>query len=161
MSKFAPLAAVLLLAVPAALAAPPAAKPGTIVIVFKDGHRQIYNLSDVLRVEFPAADTPAAVSTQLPPRGHYLGKWEVGDGNGQNFYITLYDDGTARRSIGNARGKWVYIDGEARVSWEDGAQDAIRKVGGKYQKFYYAAGKSFTDNPDNVTDAHNTTPKPI
>ena len=25
-------------------------------------------------------------------------------------------------------GKWVYVDGEARVTWDDGWQDVIRKV---------------------------------
>jgi len=58
-------------------------------------------------------------------------------------------------------GHWVYMNGEALVTWKDGAQDAIRKVGSKFQKSAYSAGKSFTDIPDNVTDAHNTTPHPI
>jgi len=53
------------------------------------------------------------------------------------------------------------VDGEARVTWDDGAQDAIRKVGSKHEKFAYAAGKSFTDVPENVTAARNTTPHPI
>ena len=39
--------------------------------------------------------------------------------------------------------------------------DAIRRVGGKDQKFAYHAGKTFTDEPDNVTEAHNTSPRPI
>jgi hypothetical protein len=63
--------------------------------------------------------------------------------------------------MGNVRGKWIAVDGEARVIWDDGAQDAIRKVGSNYQKFAYGMGKSFTDTADNVTNAHNTTPHPI
>ncbi len=137
---------------------------GTIVLVFKDGHKQTFNLSDIARVEFPASTaTPAeaGASALLPPRGHFFGKWKVGDGNGENFYITLLENGDALRSLGNEHGKWVYVDGEARVTWDDGAQDAIRKVGSIHQKYAYSEGKSFTDSPDNVTNAHNTTPHPI
>ena len=138
---------------------------GTIVIVFKDGHRQTFNLSDIERVEFPGGGS-ASADTQpynpaWPPRGRYFGKWEVGDGNGGRFFITLREDGTAHRTLRDRGGRWTYINGEAQITWDDGAQDAIRKVGSKFQKFAYAAGKSFTDTPDNVTDAHNTAPHPI
>jgi hypothetical protein len=45
------MAAVLALAVPAIVsAAPQKAAPGSIVIVFKDGHKQIFNLADIERV---------------------------------------------------------------------------------------------------------------
>jgi hypothetical protein len=139
--------------------------PGTIVIVFKDGHRQTFNLSDIERVEF-GGNAGAAASYEgsgagLPSRGRFLGKWECGDGSGGTFYITLNEDGSAWRSLRSVGGHWVYFDGEARITWNDGAQDAIRKVGSQYQKFAYAAGKLFTDDPDNVTAAHNTTPHPI
>jgi hypothetical protein len=157
------LAALLLLTVSRSFAAPPAtpkAASGALVIVFKDGHRQSYNLADIDRVEFPTGDL-AAIGTSGPSRGHFLGKWEVGDGMGNDFYITLLDDSNAMRSLGDVHGKWVYVNGEAQVTWDDGAEDAIRKVGSRYQKFAYKAGKSFTDVPDNVTNARNTTPKPI
>lgn len=139
---------------------------GQIVIVFKDGHRQTFNLADVARLEFsgtggiPIADAgppPAGA----PPRGHFFGKWEVGDGAGSTFYITLDDDGNAWRSLRRIHGKWAYVNGEARVTWDDGAMDAIRRIDGQDKKFAYRAGKSFTDEPDNVTDAKNTTPRPI
>jgi hypothetical protein len=161
------LAALLCLAVPSGFAAaPPAPKTGqaTIVIVFKDGHRQTFNLSDIQRIEFPAppvAAAPAPPNLPLPSRGRYIGKWEVGDGVGNNFYITLEDTGDAMRSLGNEHGKWGYVNGEALITWDDGAQDAIRKVGSRFQKFAYSQGKSFTDEPDNVTNAHNSTPHPI
>jgi len=162
------LAAILCFAVSSGVAkTPPPSKSGagTIVIVFKDGHRQSFNLSEIARVEFPgAADTASdtnAVNSLAPSRGRFLGKWEVGDGSGNNFYITLQESGDAMRSMGDVHGKWVYVEGEAHVTWDDGAQDAIRKVGYRYQKFAYASGKSFTDSPDNVTNARNTTPHPI
>jgi hypothetical protein len=47
------------------------------------------------------------------------------------------------------------------VTWDDGVHDAIRKVGSSYQKFAYGEGKSFTDQPDNNTNARNTSPHPI
>jgi len=160
------MAALILLTVPSGFAkgaVAPRSASGSIVIIFKDGHRQSFNLQEIERIEFPGA--PAAVESGgtvvLPGRGHFFGKWEVGDGSGNNFYITLNEDGGAMRSLGDMRGKWSYIDGEARVTWDDGAQDAIRKVGSKYMKFAYAAGKSFSDTPDNVAGARNTTPRPI
>jgi hypothetical protein len=162
------LLALLCLAVSMSYAAPPAPQksaPGTITIVFKDGHRQTFNLSDIDRVEFGGSGGVAASgdisSSNGPSRGHFLGKWEVGDGAGNTFYITLYEDGGAYRSLRNVRGHWQYIDGEARITWDDGAQDAIRRVDGQFQKFAYSAGKLFTDDPDNVTAARNTTPHPI
>jgi hypothetical protein len=164
------LATLLCLAVPSGFAkTPPALKSGqgTIVIVFKDGHRQSFNLSDIERVEFPAAPAAAAAgetgssNSLLPSRGRFLGKWEVGDGNGNDFYITLEEDGNARKSFGSSSGSWVYVDGEAHITWDDGWHDAIRKVGPRYQKFAYKQGKSFSDMADNVTGAHNTTPNPI
>jgi hypothetical protein len=158
------LAASLLLPASLSLAAPPQATkaaPGTMVIVFKDGHRQAFNLADIQRVEFPSTEPAGAAASTGPSRGHFLGKWEVGEGNGNTFTITLFEDGSARRSLGDVRGTWVYSNGEALITWNDGAQDAIRKVGSRYQKFAYSAGKSFTDDPDNVTNARNTMPSPI
>ena len=166
---FVAIATMLSLAVPMGLAKTAAAatkgSAGTLVIVFKDGHRQSFNLSDVLRVEFPTPSEPSPATgpggTILPSRGHFIGKWEVGDGNGRSFFITLEDNGEAKKSLGEAHGTWVYVDGEAHVSWDDGWKDAIRKIGSKYQKYAYGSGKSFTDTPDNVTAAQNTMPHPI
>ena len=136
-----------------------------VVIVLKDGHRQTFNLGDIARIEFPGG-SPVIAETGptppgAPPRGHFIGKWEVGDGSGGTFYITLNEDGSAWRTLHREHGRWAYVDGEARVTWDDGAQDAIRKVGGHDRKFAYSAGKSFTDQPDNEGEARNTTPRPI
>ncbi len=157
-------AATLALALPPSFAAAPQttkSAPGSLVIVFKDGHRESFNLSDIQRVEFPAAEPVGTVSSSGPSRGHFLGKWLVGDGTGNDFFITLHEDGAAMRSLGDVRGRWVYSNGEALITWDDGAEDALRKVGSRFQKFAYKAGKAFTDVPDNVTSAHNTTPNPI
>ncbi|HEY1577160.1 MAG TPA: hypothetical protein VGF82_08835 [Terracidiphilus sp.] len=135
-----------------------------IVIVFKDGHRQSFNLNDVAQIEFPGGPIVADLGSTppgAPPRGHFLGKWEVGDGAGSTFYITLNEDGSAWRSLRRIHGRWSYVNGEARVRWDDGAQDCIRRLDGQDKKFAYREGKAFTDDPDNVTDARNTSPKPI
>lgn len=148
---------------------PPAAKgaPGTIVIIFKDGHRQVFNLADVARVEL-AGTTEYTAGTESydsskPARGQFVGRWVVGEGNSSDstFIITLKDDGNAMRSLHEVHGTWNYINGEAQIVWDDGAKDAIRKVGSRFQKYAYGGDKSFSDTPDNVTSAQNTTPKPI
>ncbi|MGA3371989.1 MAG: hypothetical protein ABSC48_09530 [Terracidiphilus sp.] len=164
------LATMLCLAVPCGFAkTPPASKDssGTIVIVFKDGHRQSFNLSDIDRVEFPAAPTVAGEKSPggplLPSRAHFLGKWEVGNGSGGTFFITLEANGDAWRATAGSHehGTWVYVDGEARITWEDGWTDVIRKVGSIYQKFAYKPGRSVTDTPDNFDSAKYATPRPI
>jgi hypothetical protein len=161
---FGGMAAALALAVSAfGWAAPQKATPGSIVIVFKDGHRQIFNLADIERVEFPTSGESSAMnsSATAPSRNRFLGSWQVGDGSGNDFEIRLNEDGSAYRSIGNVRGTWVYVDGEARVTWNDGNKDCIRKVGMIYRKFAYSMGKSFTSDPDNEANARNTSAKPI
>jgi hypothetical protein len=177
--------AILMLAAASGIAktgAAPAADHGSIVIVFKDGHRQNLDMAGIARIEFktpvmivfkdgrqqnvPATDIAriefeTTASASVPSRNHFVGKWEVGQGNGSNFYITLEADGEARKSIGASHGTWTVVDGEARISWDDGWHDAIRKVGAKHEKFAYEPGKSFDDKPSNVTAARNTQPRPI
>jgi len=164
-------------------APPPADDHNSIVIVFNNGHRQSFAMSEIVRIDFkapsvivfkdghqekvPTADiariefNPSELSAMTPSRAHFIGKWEVGDGNGRNFFITLEDDGDARKSIGATHGTWTLVDGEARINWDDGWHDAIRKVGTKHEKFAYEPGKSFDDTPSNVAPARNTQPKPI
>jgi hypothetical protein len=138
-----------------------------IVIVFKDGHQQSFSMADVSRIEFKgAAATDATASEDVPStlplgRGHFLGKWELGEGNGDNFYVTLDASGEATKSIGDVRhGKWTVVNGEARISWDDGSHDAIRKVGAKYEKFWYPDG-NFSGKPNNVTNAVHVEARPI
>jgi hypothetical protein len=139
------------------------ARPNTLVIVFKDGHRQNVSLDSVERLEFPAAVPAGLISTPGPSRARFFGKWEVGQGNGDNFYITLRADGTALRTmngIEHETGNWEYVNGEAQVTWKDGWQDCIRKVGSQFKKSAYSQGKTFTDEPDNVTNARNISQNP-
>jgi hypothetical protein len=168
--------------VPNAIAAP-ADGHESMVVVFKDGHRQNLDIADVAHIDFknssaivfkdarrpgiPAEDvlriefeTPAAAS--LPGRSHFLGKWKVGLGGGSDyFYITLEPGGEATKSHGSPHGTWTLVNGEARITWDDGWHDAIRKVGAKHEKFAFEPGKSFDDPPSNVTSAKNTEVQPI
>ena len=140
---------------------------GSLVIVFKDGHRQSIPMSDVSRIEFSPAQTsraaqPTTSGARLPGFNHYVGKWEVGTGNGgTKFIIELRSDGTAEKSLGASHGTWTVVNGEAQISWDDGWHDAIRKVGSKHEKFAYEPGRSFSDQPSNVTEARATDPKPL
>lgn len=125
-------------------------------VLYKDGHREKLR-GDVDRIEF--SETSASATT--PSRSHFIGKWEVGEGNGNHFTITLNSDGSARKSIGDPRGTWTLVDGEARIAWDDGWHDAIRKRGSHHEKAAYEPGKSFDDSPSNVTEAHSTEHKEI
>ena len=126
------------------------------VVIFKDGHQQ--NITKVARIEFSsqAKDLPFG-------RNRFVGKWEVGVGAfaAGHFFITLEPNGEARKTLGSSHGTWAVVDGEARINWDDGWHDAIRKVGSKYEKRAYEHGKTFSDEPSNVTDAKNTTAQPI
>jgi len=154
----------------------------TVVLVLKDGHRQSLAMAEVARIDFKS---PASivykdghrekVSAEIdriefgsqevamtPGRGHFVGKWEVGQGNnGGKFFITLDADGGARKSIGSSHGTWTLVDGEARIAWDDGWHDVIRKVGTTHEKRAYEPGRSFDETPSNVTAARNTQAKPI
>jgi len=127
------------------------------VIVYKDGHQEKFSPSEIARIEFGSS----SLSEMMPGRGHFVGKWEVGQGNGSNFFITLDADGVATKTLGSSHGTWTLVDGEARISWDDGWHDVIRKAGSKHEKLAYEPGKSFDDTPTNVTAARNTNPKPI
>jgi hypothetical protein len=156
---------------------------GSLVMVFKDGHRQSFPVADTTRIEFKASDivvfrdghqqsfplTDVASfefdisSAKAFPSGrnHFVGKWKVGEGDGGYFFITLGADGEARKSIGASHGTWTVVEGEAHIAWDDGWHDAIRKVGTKHEKVAFGPGRSFSDEPSNVTDAVNTSVQPI
>lgn len=127
------------------------------VIVFKDGHEKSFSMSEISRIEF----SPASPGEAQFGRNHFLGKWRVGDGAGSHFLITLDADGQARKTIGGTRGTWTLVDGEARISWNDGWHDVIRKAGSKHEKVAFAPGKKFDDEPDNITDAQSTNSEPL
>jgi hypothetical protein len=124
-----------------------------IVIVFKDGHQQRFGMSDIARIEFNNNGFRMGM-------GRFLGRWRVGNGTGEPLFIILTPDGQARRSNGEARGTWIASNGEARISWEDGWHDIIRRVGNGYEKAAFSPGRSFDDRPANVTEAVNTDSRP-
>lgn len=149
----------------------------SITVVYKDGHQKSFSMTEGSRIEFkndtlvlthggrqeniPMGDVLRLnfdSSSKLPPfgRNHFIGKWEFGEGPGMgSFYVTLDADGQAHKSIGAPHGTWVLVDGEARISWDDGWHDVIRKVGNKHEKFAYEPGKSLSGEPSNVTQARS------
>ena len=95
---------------------------------------------------------------RLSGQGRFEGGWKVGDGAGGTFFITLKRDGTATKTIGPTHGTWKVVNGEARISWNDGWHDAIRRRGDAYQKVAFAPGRTFSDEPSNVTQAESLKP---
>src|SRR5712664_1724842 len=77
---------------------------GSLVVVFKDGHRQSFSVAEITKIEFKAAnivvikdggqqsfplaevqslDFDTSATTSFPMgRNHFVGKWKVGEGNG-------------------------------------------------------------------------------
>ncbi len=145
----------------AAFAASSQSKPApqdehnSIVIVFKDGHQQTFPMADIARIEF-MSPTASAAAGSLP--GHFIGRWKVGDGAGGTFLITLKRNGEAQKTIGAHHGTWTAVDGEARISWDDGWHDIIRKAGDGYEKAAFEPGRTFSDDPSNVAGAKSTEP---
>jgi hypothetical protein len=158
----------------------PADDHGSIVIVYRDGHRQSLASAEIARIDVKSTaivykdghteklhgdidriEFGDSSSAMTPGRSHFIGKWQVGDGNGGKFMVTLDADGDAKKSIGSSHGTWTLVDGEARIAWDDGWHDAIRKTGSKHEKMAYEPGKTFGDSPSNVTIAERTDHKPI
>jgi len=153
----------MLLPLAAFSASPAKASEGqTLVIVLKNGKQQSFAMADVARIEFQGSgSTAAAAPGDLPGRGHFLGKWALGTGNGDDFYVTLEANGDASKSIGSVHhGTWTVVNGEAHITWDEGSYDAIRRVGNKWEKFWYPDA-SFSGKPNNVTGAEHIESKPI
>ncbi len=129
----------------------------SVVMVFKDGHRKSFLMSDVARIEFPGNPTTVSAAGQ----GRFLGAWRVGDCAGSYFTITLERDGVARKTIGASHGTWLVVDGEARITWEDGNRDTIRKAGDTYEKAWYAPDRSYFEAASCTASAESIDRKPI
>ena len=135
----------------------------TLVIVLKNGQQQSFAMADVARIEFQGSATAAAAAqlSDVPGRGYFLGKWALGTGNGDNFYVTLEASGDASKNIGSVHhGTWTVVNGEARITWDEGSYDAIRRVGNKWEKFWYPDAR-FSGKPNNVTGAEHIESRPI
>jgi hypothetical protein len=129
--------------------------PTSLVITFKDGHQQTFLMSDVARVEYVGA------SDSVLGQDYFVGKWEVGDGNNGTFLITLESNGEASKTLGASHGIWTIEGNEARISWDDGWHDAIRKAGSNNEKFAFEPGTTFSDKPNNVAAARKLDPKSV
>ena len=109
-------------------------------------------MADIARIEYKDVADAA-----LGP-DYFLGEWEVGDGNSGTFIITFEPNGEASRSLGASHGIWAISGEEARISWDDGWHDVIRKIGDSHEKFAFAPGKTLDNAPANVTAARRIDP---
>jgi hypothetical protein len=121
-----------------------------VLVLNRNGREERIPLSQVSNLEMHEASAEASTS-----RSHYIGKWRVGvdGGASRSFEITLDRDGRAHKTFGPEHGTWTFVDGAARVSWDDGWHDMIIQVGNKYEKRAYEPGKSYDSKPSNVTVA--------
>lgn len=127
---------------------------GSLVIVLQDGRRQTFQLAEVSRIEFHQPDSAVAAGTPMS-RSRFVGRWRVGMGGDDTstFEITLKQNGKALKSVGDGGGTWTVVNGEARISWDDGWHDVIRKVGGRFRKDAYSPGRSLSEEPTNTAPA--------
>jgi hypothetical protein len=135
-----------------------ASGPTSMVITFKDGHQETFLMSDIARVQYVGA------SDAILGMDYFLGRWEVGSGSSDGtFQITLESNGEASKTLGASHGIWTIEANEARINWDDGWHDAIRKVGTRHEKLAFEPGTTFSDKPNNVTAArklsNSTLPK--
>ena len=165
-----------------ALICPAQESAQTLTIVYRDGQQKSFTMPNGSRIDFNAGnmmlshgksvetirvsdvariDFSAGRSIGLGVN-HFVGKWEFGTGVGsQTFFVTLDRNGQAHKTIGSPHGTWMVANGEARIKWDDGWTDVIRKVGNKHQKFAYEKGRSLDDQPSNVTEAKTLNSEPI
>jgi hypothetical protein len=130
---------------------------GNVVIVFKDGHRQSFRLADIVRIEFEHTALTASAG-----RSRFGGRWTVGVGGGSSgfFDIILNTDGTAHKTIGDGGdGTWAVVNGDARITWQDGWRDVIHKEGHDFKKLAFSAGRSLDGEPDSVASAEYHEPQ--
>jgi hypothetical protein len=124
-------------------------RDGKLVVILAGKEEQI-PLNTVANIEVHEASADSALS-----RSHFIGRWEVGMGGGQSgsFIVTLDRDGHARKNVGGRRGTWTFVNGAARINWDDGWTDIIVQTGNTYEKRAYESGKPLTGPPTNVTYA--------
>jgi hypothetical protein len=153
-----------------------------LIVVYRDGHQKSFAIPNGSRIDFNAGNMLVSSGKNVETIrvsdvaridfgnarsigfgvNHFVGKWEFGTGVGnQTFFVTLDRNGHAHKSLGSSNGTWTVVDGEARIKWDDGWTDVIRKVGDKHKKFAYEEGKSLNDEPSNVTDAKTLNSEPI
>lgn len=94
-------------------------------------------------------DSPPSNSSPAMKKGFFVGQFDCGD-----VVITLNADFTARKNKRNPQGKWEFRNGEARIVWDDGVRNVLRRVGeGRFQKLAWKPNVSMDSPPFNTTAA--------
>lgn len=154
-----------------------------LTIVYKDHHERTVTAAEVSRIDLrnqtlvlnhggseeriPLAEVASievhGASETAMTRSSYIGKWEVGMGGGAagTFRITLDRDGQAHKTVGSHHGRWTFVNGEARIEWDDGWHDVIAKVEGHYEKRAYEPGKSYSEPTTNIAEARRANDQSI
>ena len=123
------------------------------MVLTRNGRQEKIVIADVSRINLNSRRASGG-------RNKFVGKWKFGVGSGAGtFFITLDRNGQSKKSMGASHGMWEIVNGEGRISWDDGWHDIIRNAGDKHVAF--EPGKSLDGEPSNVTNATNTTPQPI
>lgn len=130
------------------------------------------------------ADTPApsrrlpttdAGEPAAPMRNPYIGYWMVEQSPGMffgligdstdRFYLFLDRNGRASVALrswddGNTvRGRWEFVDGEARITWPSGRKDALVKdPKGGFRLRSFGRKDTFADKPNERREARQSTP---
>lgn len=92
----------------------------------------------------------------------WAGNWKVADTQGQTFYITLNDDGTAAatRTGGPTAGVWSVVEDTVYISWNNGWKATIVKEGDAFKKSAFEPGVRFSDPPTNTSAAQKVSRVP-
>ena len=92
-----------------------------------------------------AAQTSAGTAAR-DNGGVFVGQWDCG-----NVVITLTEDFTARKNKPNPLGKWECVNGEARIAWNDGVRNVLRRDGEGFRKLTWPPGVSLDSPPSNIS----------
>lgn len=72
----------------------------------------------------------------------FIGVWDCGD-----VVITLDADYSARKNRHNPLGSWRFVNGEARIDWDDGVRNVLRRDGQGFRKLTWPAGAGTNSPP--------------
>jgi len=103
-----------------------------------------------------AAFVLALMSIGALAASDFEGTWNVKDGKGNPFEITLAADGSAKKTGANkGTGKWKEEANAAVITWDDGWTEKITKEGDQYKRAGFKKGASL-DGPPTFTAGNIT-----
>ncbi len=124
------------------------------VMVKKGEGYEVYGYAPGDDPDSGPTDKYAAEKVDLDPFD-YFGVWDVTDGAGKHFQITLDPKGAATSTYkGGEKGMWTIHGDKLQINWSNSWRDFIRAVSNdRYQKVAYAPGASLDGKPTNISRA--------